>query len=172
MVALYKTYSTRSGMSRWACKCDCGQISTCATKHLLAGNTKSCGCLRLLRGSANLLWSGYGEMSGDFWNSIVTHSLSRTKVPIRITKKYAWNLFLEQDRKCALTGFPLIFSMLNQGERTASLDRIDSSKGYIKGNVQWVHKDVNRMKNVFTQEYFIHVCKNIAKFKGEQNGFK
>jgi len=43
-----------------------------------------------------------------------------------------------------------------------SLDRIDSSKGYIKGNVQWIHKDVNIMKNKFNQEYFIEMCKLVA----------
>lgn len=43
-----------------------------------------------------------------------------------------------------------------------SLDRIDSKKGYVVGNVQWVHKDINRMKNTFPQDYFIQVCKQIA----------
>lgn len=41
------------------------------------------------------------------------------------------------------------------------LDRIDSSKGYIEGNVQWVHKDVNMMKQNYSQKYFIEMCKKI-----------
>ena len=45
---------------------------------------------------------------------------------------------------------------------TASLDRIDSNKGYIKGNVQWVHKDVNTMKMDHTQEEFIKICTMVA----------
>jgi hypothetical protein len=44
---------------------------------------------------------------------------------------------------------------------TASLDRIDSSKGYIIGNVQWAHKMVNRMKNDMPQEEFIEFCRDI-----------
>ena len=43
------------------------------------------------------------------------------------------------------------------------IDRIDSSKGYVKGNVQWVHKNVNLMKGKFDQEYFIEMCKKITK---------
>jgi hypothetical protein len=45
---------------------------------------------------------------------------------------------------------------------TASLDRIDSSKSYNKNNIQWVHKDVNKMKWAFNQNHFIKFCKLIA----------
>jgi hypothetical protein len=46
---------------------------------------------------------------------------------------------------------------------TASLDRIDSSKGYIEGNVQWIHKHINKMKNNFNESYFIEICKKISQ---------
>jgi hypothetical protein len=45
----------------------------------------------------------------------------------------------------------------------ASLDRIDSKKGYVEGNVHWVHKDVNMMKRNFTEEYFINLCETVYK---------
>jgi hypothetical protein len=45
---------------------------------------------------------------------------------------------------------------------TASLDRIDSSKGYEEGNIQWVHKHINFMKRTYSQEYFIDMCKKVA----------
>ena len=46
---------------------------------------------------------------------------------------------------------------------TASLDRIDSSLGYVKNNVQWVHKDINKMKQELNENYFKNLCKIIAK---------
>lgn len=46
---------------------------------------------------------------------------------------------------------------------TASLDRIDSSKGYVEGNVHWVHKDINIMKWDFPLETFIKMCKFVAE---------
>lgn len=46
---------------------------------------------------------------------------------------------------------------------TASLDRIDNSKGYEEGNIQWVHKDVNFMKRTYSQEYFIKLCTLISE---------
>ena len=47
---------------------------------------------------------------------------------------------------------------------TASLDRIDSSKGYIKGNVQWVHKEFNKMKLDLLDKEFIDICKLVHKY--------
>jgi hypothetical protein len=74
--------------------------------------------------------------------------------------EYVWNLFLSQDRKCALSGIPIGFQ--DRSGSTASLDRIDNSKGYVIGNVQWVHKDVNIMKHTHSQDYFIGLCATIA----------
>ena len=46
---------------------------------------------------------------------------------------------------------------------TASLDRIDSTKGYIDGNIQWVHKRINTMKMDMSQKDFIDFCKQVAQ---------
>jgi hypothetical protein len=81
---------------------------------------------------------------------------------LSLTIEQAWELYQKQEGKCALSGLPIFFPATNKGEFTASLDRIDSSKGYIEGNVQWVHKDINIMKNKFPQDYFIKICKLVA----------
>ena len=95
----------------------------------------------------------------SFWNRIVTRFKE-----VNITIQEAWDLFLEQDRKCALTGLDIVFGPRDKGGNTASLDRIDSTKGYIKGNVQWVHKDINRMKFDLNQERFIELCKKVTEY--------
>lgn len=83
-----------------------------------------------------------------------------------VSTKYLEKLFLLQEEKCALSGVQISFAKnyteFSTGIGTASLDRIDSSKGYIKGNVQWVHKKVNIMKQDMTDEEFINWCKTIA----------
>ena len=48
--------------------------------------------------------------------------------------------------------------------KDASLDRVDSKKGYIKGNIQWVHKTVNLMKSNIPQEIFLSFCKQVALY--------
>jgi len=37
-----------------------------------------------------------------------------------------------------------------------------TNKGYIIGNVQWVHRDINRMKWGMTEDVFIRWCKRVA----------
>lgn len=56
----------------------------------------------------------------------------------------------------------LIGDAVSLAELPLSLDRIDSNKGYVEGNVQWVHKDVNMMKQSYSNERFIGICCMIA----------
>lgn len=106
-----------------------------------------------------------GEISGSKWNNIYYGAVQR-KIPFEITPEYAWDLFVKQERKCALSGLPLTLPKSNRefntGFTNASLDRINSSIGYIEGNVQWVDKDVNMMKQYLEQGKFIGLCKKIA----------
>lgn len=43
--------------------------------------------------------------------------------------------------------------------RTASLDRINSAKGYIKGNIQFVSMTINFAKNGMTHEQMLDFCR-------------
>jgi len=77
-----------------------------------------------------------------------------------VTPEYLANTLIEQDFKCVLTGWNIDAMKVNKN--TASLDRIDSSKGYVEGNVQWVHKMINMSKQQYSQEEFIDMCKSVA----------
>jgi hypothetical protein len=61
--------------------------------------------------------------------------------------------------KCALSGVDI---SLDYGGN-ASLDRIDSSLGYIPGNVQWVDGKVNLAKRNMSDAEFIEMCKMVVK---------
>ena len=61
--------------------------------------------------------------------------------------------------KCALSGVDI---SIDYGGN-ASLDRIDSSLGYITGNVQWVDGKVNLAKRAMSDEEFIEMCKRVVK---------
>jgi len=83
-----------------------------------------------------------------------------------VSAKYLWELYEAQGGKCSISGEPIGFVKpyaKNERLQTASLDRIDSSKGYIEGNLQWVHKYVNNMKMSLDQGVFIRMCKKISE---------
>jgi len=64
-----------------------------------------------------------------------------------------WN---KQDGRCAYTKLPLL-ATANQFN-TVSLDRVDSSKGYVVGNIQLVCSAINKMKQEYTEEMFLLFC--------------
>ncbi len=152
----------------YKCICDCGNEKYTLGYRLKNGSVRSCGCNR--RGLNNKRWSGCGEISGNCFSGIREHRNRRDgrNLEFTITKEYIWNLFIKQDRKCKLSGVDLKFKKKNRDSwdlQTASLDRIDSDKGYMIGNVQWIHKDINQMKMDLTEDYFIEMCKKIIKHK-------
>jgi hypothetical protein len=143
----------------WICQCECGNIKLARTEHLLKGCQKSCGC-----SEHEGRWKGCGEISGDYWSRVVRGAKSRN-LPLEITIQEAWNKFLEQNRKCTLTGLELYFCRNPKKpdkEHTASLDRIDSSLGYTKNNIEWIHKFVQGMKSNYKKEDVIYYSKLIA----------
>jgi hypothetical protein len=162
--------STPSGERMWNCVCDCGNYKTVQRKHLRSGFTKTCGCGAHPQNKENKSWKGYEEISKDFYSNIKRGAESRN-IEFDITIEDLWELFLQQDRKCALSGLEITFSKIRKDTlgKTISLDRIDSSKGYIKGNIQFVHKHINIMKNSFDQDYFISLCEQIINHNKTKN---
>lgn len=110
-------------------------------------------------------FTGHEGLQGKYWYNIKRGAESRN-LDFSISIEYAWSLYLTQDKKCAISGRPIhmanSFKELSSGLNEASLDRIDSSKGYIEGNVQWIHKDINFMKQDYPDEYFRKTCCEIA----------
>jgi hypothetical protein len=152
----------------WLCKCECGTERYLTTNNLNYSN--SCGCSTS---------TGYGELSGTFIEKF-RGRLKKARIHIEwnLTPKYLWELLLSQNFKCALSGLPITILTRKQyteyrkndypqGKQipstSASLDRIDSSIGYIEGNVQWVHKFINCMKREYSQKDFIFFCKRVAE---------
>lgn len=148
---------------RWKCQCDCGNTHVVDGAHLRRGSISSCGCSKV--GENNAAWTGCGDLTGSLWSMIkngANHRHRNRKIEFDVTVEYAWELFLKQGRKCALSSIPLIMNKTYGAGHTASLDRIDSQKGYVEGNVQWVHKDINLMKNVLNQSHFIDLCRRVT----------
>lgn len=147
----------------WECYCHaCGKTKYTITNQLRK-YTKSCGCQRTKREWTSPYWKGVGEIS----RMIITgykNNAKRRKIYYDIPDEYLWDIFIKQERKCALSGLDLNFGRSSRVNITASLDRIDSSLPYIVGNVQWVHKHINAMKLNHKEEYFILLCKTVVDY--------
>jgi len=114
-----------------------------------------------------------GDLTHRKWGNILVKAKERN-LEVCLTMEEVWDLFLAQQGRCALTGIPLKMDPENKRSTrgdTASLDQIDSTKGYIPGNVQWVHMGVNLMKNKFQQDYFVDMCRKVVSLQETRNGF-
>jgi hypothetical protein len=149
---------------RWLCRCECGSESKLRGNYLRyrSNGCRSCASKRrtIAKGAESKLWSGCGKISGHYWSTIV-RSARKRGFEMGITVEDAWDLVLKQKHRCAFTGLGLLFG-INQ---TASLDRIDSAKGYVSGNVQWVHKTINLMKNYLSDDEFIDWCRAVCNHR-------
>jgi hypothetical protein len=141
----------------WNCKCICGVECKISSKSFNSG-TKSCGCMKF-----ELSYKGVGDLSSTYFSMIKKSAIKRN-LSFCVTKEFLWDLFLSQNKKCKLSNILLVMtkSYANNTIQTASLDRIDSSVGYVEGNVQWVHKDINFMKQNKSDEEFIKFCILVA----------
>lgn len=154
----------QSKSARVLCICECG-----VEKHVLCfrlDNGTSRGCNKCTKQKPR-------ELGDWLWTHIVDGANCRN-ISVNITKEQAQQLIENQHFKCALTGLDIDFGVNNgkkvdgkllskEQRRTASLDRIDSLRGYELENVQWVHKNVNIMKNRFTQQHFINMCRLVTE---------
>ena len=111
----------------------------------------------------------YKDIRIDYWNSLMSGA-KRRNISFDISIEYAWKILIDQNKKCALSGIDLTFctSRIEKTSfQTASLDRIDSSKGYVEGNIQWTHKSINKMKMNIDQNEFINFCKLISNYRSD-----
>lgn len=160
----------KNNLRYWSCICDCGNEKIVRGGHLTKGFTKSCGCEAHPSKSKHKSWKGHGEIPLDFFTTLKRNAQLR-KIEFNITIDYLWELFLKQDRKCALSGRELNFGRVTKDKKTktVSVDRIDSDRGYVFGNVQWIDKQINIMKNKMNEKYFISLCEEIVKYKKNEN---
>jgi len=153
----------KNNTSYWNCLCQCKNKVIIKRSHLGTHHVSSCGCLMRRQGKSCPNWSGCGEISGSVFSRIRTQA-NRRKITFDLEIEHLWDLFLKQNGKCALSGIELTLPKHQLIDCTASLDRIDSSCGYVVDNIQWLHKTVNFMKLSMTQSEFLNWCKKIVEF--------
>lgn len=153
------------GNAFWWCQCSCGLQKSVKAQDLLGGTSRRCkDCAKLPRANDD-------KIPNNCWTTM-TYNATKRGIDMPLTREEYYQILVDQQFRCALSGVELYMSKntSEQIERktTASLDRIDNSKPYTRDNVQWIHKDINTMKNVFTQSYLIEWCRKIIDHDDQQ----
>ena len=78
---------------------------------------------------------------------VILSSCSKRNKECDLDLQYLKELWENQSGKCAVTNVDLKLQSSYNKNYQASIDRIDSSKGYIKGNVRFTSVSVNWLKS-------------------------
>ncbi len=144
----------------YLCRCECGFEKPVRGYYLTNGYSKQCVTC------AHTSSRKYRKMPHGYWRNLENNAKKRG-IAFSITQDQVYDLYIKQNKVCALSGIPIYFPQLDgehlKGLTTASVDRIDSSKGYTKKNIQLVHKHINLMKNVLSETDFVYYCRKVVE---------
>lgn len=114
----------------------------------------------------------HAHIPGTLWSNLISNAKVRN-LAFDITPDDIYEQYVSQDKRCALTGRAIVLSF-DAKLNTASVDRIDSALGYMKSNIQIVHKQVNQCKMDLSDSGFYFLCKDVylnlkSKFEPERS---
>lgn len=141
-------------------RCDCGFETSVQGYHLRSGASKGCSpCVSP--------FPSYKNIHGSYMSNLLGNAKSR-KMEVFITITDLYDIWEHQNGKCALTGWNLTLRQFAKDfDSTASVDRIDSKLTYLPYNIQWVHKDINKMKLNHDEAYFFEMCRAVSANKDQ-----
>ena len=143
---------------QYVCQCECGTVKKCVGEDLVAGHTKSCGCLSR-------------EVTGDNFR---THGMRRTteykiwsnmKGRCQNPNDDAYDRYGGRGITCCerWEKFENFFEDMGNRPKGTSLDRIENSKGYSKDNCRWAtstEQGRNKRNNVLIEINGVTRCQS------------
>lgn len=101
---------------------------------------------------------------------VISHTLKRAAGranpwPIGVDTDYVIKIGEKQGWCCALTGDKLSFTpgVRRKNPKICTIDRINSKKGYIPGNIQLTTWYANEFKRNYSNTKMFNMCKKILK---------
>lgn len=153
------------GYQMWSVRCDCGDVRTVSAIGLVKGRYYGCrDCQRRDQIShRSRCWRGGCHIPMTEFNRWRRSAVKRD-LEWAVSVSYLDTLIETQNWTCSLTGEKLSFNhgYNNSLGGNASLDRIDSGRGYLPGNVRFVTKAVNFAKQALTDADFVELCDRVV----------
>ena len=151
------------GARVYSCQCDCGNLRSVKGGKLIAGKSKSCGCLR-----AELL-----SLSKRKWpqNPAITSIIAQYRVAAR-RRNYCWEL--NQELAAKLLVGPCFWCGMPPGRQVRSrshtavvsgIDRKTNDVGYTEANCVSCCKICNIAKSDLTEDEWTEWLERIRNFR-------
>jgi hypothetical protein len=181
LVVIYQS-STKNvhGQIYWTCQCDCGTEKEILGYNLRHGHSTSCGCGQRTAARNNIRAQHIGEAnrrakaakrthkgnyvsSRDSWYRAAAGRFYHARVTNTELGFDSIHEFATYCKSIAPTHCPILGIELTRGDQTLtsnfSIDRIDNSLGYIKGNIQIISNRANRLKSDASKEELYKLAK-------------
>lgn len=169
----------RRGLAEYKAKCKCGEEKIIIGVDVERGKSKSCkACSVKTRysnrnnkriGKQSPSWKGYKDIPRAIFTKC-KYGAQKRGLQFDLKIEDLQELWEKQNKKCAYSNRTLFFNnkSFSTSDKTkmfdfASLDRIDSTRGYVKGNIQWVTQAVNIAKNAYNDDVFLKLIQDIYK---------
>ena len=158
---------------KWICKCECGNIHIVTGESLRAGKSKSCGCLKH-KDSYNKIQDREFALWKQLYNSTVKRrnknkgfeeNIISLQNFIKLSQEVCF--YCGEHPQSSLKDVNKVYRnklVSNTQIKFNGIDRIDSQKGYIKGNVVSCCKKCNTAKNTMTTEEFKQWIKKVYMY--------
>lgn len=151
---------------RYSCSCVCGNTVSVLKERLVAGHTKSCGCLQREKAAINgkIGKLPFGEKPK---NDIYSNYRNSAKVRGYLFQLSKSNFFKIIKENCFYCDSPPSNIRTNGKDITdyyiySGIDRIDSSIGYVSSNIVSCCATCNYAKSQLTQAQFYKWAEGLA----------
>lgn len=106
----------------------------------------------------------------------VKHRAKKQKLEYDLDHQFILNKYNQQEGKCIKTKIPFVLNNClrseGKGPWSASIDRIDPNKGYLKDNIQIVCLMYNLGKCMWTDKEVLEFCKKVVENQKLPDGIK